>query len=277
MLYNRFMIKHITAGDGNEFAVFDHGTGVPLLLVHGFPLDHTMWRGQIEGLADRCRIIAPDLRGFGGSGVTSGTVTMDRFASDLVDIVNVLDVTEPVVYCGLSMGGYIGWRFAQQAVDRMRALIQCDTRAAADAPDAAENRLRVAESVMENGTAPLARAMLEKLFAAKTRAEQPDVVESVQQTIVQTDPAGVAAASRGMAERVDSTPDLKNITAPTLLICGAEDAITTAAEMESLTQHLPAARYVEIADAGHMAPLEQPQATNAAIRQFLDELDSERL
>src|SRR5687767_13095699 len=91
--------------------VLDQGSGPPLLLVHGFPLDHTMWFGQIDHFSRRWRVIAPDLRGFGASTVTPGTVTMEQFADDLNALLDALGISEPVHLCGLSMGGYIGWQF----------------------------------------------------------------------------------------------------------------------------------------------------------------------
>src|SRR5688572_20983782 len=92
--------------------VIEKGRGTPLLLVHGYPLDHSMWRGQIDGFADEFRVIAPDLRGFGLSDVTPGTVTMEQMADDLAALLDALAIQGPVVFCGLSMGGYVAWQFA---------------------------------------------------------------------------------------------------------------------------------------------------------------------
>src|SRR5437773_12119040 len=111
--------------------VVESGRGSPLVLVHGYPLDHSMWRSQIDGLADICRVIAPDLRGFGASEVTPGTVTMEQMADDLVALLDALQIAEPVVFCGLSMGGYVGWQFALRHRSRLAKLILCDTVAVA--------------------------------------------------------------------------------------------------------------------------------------------------
>src|SRR5437016_663278 len=92
--------------------VVERGRGKPLLLVHGYPLDYSMWQGQIDGLSDVCRVIAPDLRGFGSSDVTTGTVTMEQMADDLAVLIDAMKVDEPIVFCGLSMGGYVAWQFA---------------------------------------------------------------------------------------------------------------------------------------------------------------------
>ena len=124
-----------------ELAYVDHGIGPPILLVHGFPLDHSMWSAQIDALAGRYRVIAPDLRGFGESSLGDADpevgVSMERYADDLAELLDVLAVADPVVLVGFSMGGYIAWQFVRKHAVRLRALIQCDTRAAADSDDLA--------------------------------------------------------------------------------------------------------------------------------------------
>src|SRR6202008_1566308 len=112
---------------------------------HGFPLDHSMWKHQIDEFAKSHLVIAPDLRGFGKSTATSGETSMRQFADDLAAMLDALQITEPVVYCGLSMGGSIGWQFVQQQRRRLRGLIVCDARAAADTPEAAKGRAALAE------------------------------------------------------------------------------------------------------------------------------------
>lgn len=252
-----------------ELNFVERGAGVPLLLAHGFPLDHSMWQGQIEGLADVCRVIAPDLRGFGGSGVTPGIVTMQQFADDLAALLDALRINEPVVFCGLSMGGYIAWQFAQRHRERLSKLILCDTRAVADTPEAAAGRRNTAERVLAEGAGIVAEAMLLKLFAPQTEMQQPQIMEATKQVMVRTDPRGIAAALLGMAERPDVTSQLASIDVPTLVICGQHDSISSPTEMRQIASSIPPAQFVEIADAGHMAPLERPVAVNAAMREFL--------
>lgn len=121
------MLKQIDIA-GTTLSVADVGHGPPILFVHGFPLDHSMWRHQIAELSRDHRCIAPDLRGFGQSRVTAGKVSMEQFADDLAELLDALGVTEPVVFCGLSMGGYIAWPFVRRHATRLRALILCDTR-----------------------------------------------------------------------------------------------------------------------------------------------------
>jgi pimeloyl-ACP methyl ester carboxylesterase len=270
----RRAMKKLTV-DGTQLATLDEGDGVPLLLVHGFPLDHSMWRGQIDVLAKHCRVIAPDLRGFGASGVTEGTVTMEWFADDLARLLDGLAVSEPVVFCGLSMGGYIAWPFWRKHRDRLRAMVLCDTRAAADTPEAAAARLATADRVLAEGATFLAEIMIPKLFAASTLEKRPELIESVRRVIVANDPRGIAAASRGMAARPDMTDELGRIDCPVLVVVGQFDAISSVEEMRRIAEAIPDARLVVIPRAGHLSPLEQPEEFNGAALEFLAEIAPE--
>ena len=262
------MMQQIQLGS-IRYAVEQRGAGSPLLLVHGFPLDHSMWSAQIEQLAPVAHVIAPDLRGFGASEVTGGTTRMEQFADDLAELLDRMDVQEPVAFCGLSMGGYIAWQFWQRHRDRLRCLILCDTRAAADAEAAARQRLQTAARVLTSGSGFLIENMLPKLLAPQTVSERSSIVEHVERLVQSSPPQGVAAALRGMAVRDDFSARLSAVDVPALLICGEEDAITTVEEMREMAEQMPQARFVSIADAGHLAPLEQPALVNSAIRDFL--------
>jgi 3-oxoadipate enol-lactonase len=256
-----------------SMAYRDSGRGVPQLMVHGFPFDHTMWNGQIAALSDRCRVIAPDLFSFSGSGQGEGVVTMEQFADGLAALLDALAIREPVVLCGLSMGGYIAFEFWRKHADRLKALILCDTRAAADKSEAAANRLAMADRVLREGPRPLVDSMLPKLFSPLTFAERPQLVEEIERIMMHADPQCIAAAARGMAERRDFTAELKNIRCPTLVLVGADDALSPPAEMQALAAAIPHAQFQILSAAGHLAPLEHPAAANAAIEAFIDGLE----
>lgn len=260
--------KKVSLGD-LHLNVVEQGSGPPLLLVHGFPLDHAMWSGQIGELAKEFRVIAPDLRGFGQSEVTTGTVTMQQYADDLAKLLDALGVNEPVAFCGLSMGGYIAWQFVARHRNKLGALIVADSRAVADNEKAAAGRKETADKVEKEGSKVVADAMLAKLFPAGEIERGAPFVKATQAVMLAAPPEGVAAALRGMAERPDFTSELPKIDVPTLIICGEEDAIAPPAEMQAIAKAIPGAKYVGIAGAGHMAPLEKPAEVNAAIRQFL--------
>ena len=194
---------------------------------------------------------------------------MDQYADDLAGLLDGLAIREPVVLCGLSMGGYIAFQFWRRYAARLRGLILCDTRAAADTPEAAAARHGMAERVLREGPAPLVESMLPRLFAETTRQRQPQVVEQLRQVMMAGDPRGMAAAARGMAERPDMTPMLGEIRCPTLVLVGQNDVISTPAEMRGIAEAIPGAKFVEIPAAGHLAPLENAAEVNAAIAKFL--------
>lgn len=255
--------------EGVRFHVADQGTGPVLLFVHGFPLNHTMWEAQIAEFSRTHRVIAPDLRGFGQTDGALYSVSMEQFADDLARLLETLEVTEPVNFCGLSMGGYVAWQFLLRHPGKLARLILCDTRAAADSPDAAANRLKMADLVLKDGPEPIARAMMPKLFAQCQGDHCPAAVEKVRQMVMTSNPVAIAAAQRGMAVRPDMTSHLSSIRVPTLVMCGAQDAISPPDEMKAFAAQIPRAVFVEIPGAGHMAPMERPQLVNAALRAFL--------
>jgi 3-oxoadipate enol-lactonase len=254
--------------NGTNLSFVDRGGGRPILFVHGFPLDHCMWNGQIERFSAGHRVIAPDLRGFGQSGVSDGVVMMAQFADELAALLDFLGIDEAVL-CGLSMGGYIAFEFWRRHTKRLQGLILCDTRAANDAPETAAGRLEVAEKILREGSHTVAETMIPRLFSPVTLQNQPHLVENIRQIIVRTDPRGIAAAARGMAWRADFSAELPRICCPTLLVVGENDAITPVAEMQEMAKAIPSAEFEIIPQAGHMAPLEQPEAVGAAIERFL--------
>ncbi len=256
-----------------DLAYLDRGAGLPVVLLHGFPLDHTMWSAQIAALAATHRVIAPDLRGFGQSSLDDADpakgVTMEQYADDVAELLDHIGVREPLVLAGFSMGGYIAWQFVRKHQDRLRALIQVDTRAAADTDEARKNRLKMAENIHAWGSARVAEIMGPKLFAAGRFEANPSIVQELRDVVARTNPDAIACAQRGMAARPDMTSFLPSIRVPTLVIAGAEDALTPASEAREFAHKIPNSRYVEIPDAGHMTTMENPQAVNDAMTKFL--------
>ncbi|QDU95619.1 alpha/beta fold hydrolase [Lignipirellula cremea] len=247
----------------------DEGTGPVLLLVHGFPLDHSMWREQIAAFRHSHRVLAPDLRGFGQNEAAEGTVTMEQFADDLAGLLDALGITEKITFCGLSMGGYIAWQFWQRHSERLERLILCDTRAAADGDAMRDQRAKTADRARKHGMEAMARVMAQNLFAKANVENRPALVEEIRAVIAGSAPSSVAAALHGMAAREEMTSRLPGISKPTLVLCGEHDEITPAAEMKKFAQQMPHAEYRQIPDAGHLSPLENPNAVNAAMQAFL--------
>ena len=261
-------------------AMDDVGAGVPLLLLllHAFPLSRRMWQPQLTGLPDSCRLLAPDLPGFGGSppwpaaaGDAAAACCMEDMAAAAVARLDEAGVAAAVV-CGLSMGGYVALALCEIFRERVRGLVLADTRAAADDEAGRGRRLESARAVESGGPpalAALASSLVPRLIAPRTRTARPELVAWLHREIAAAPPAGVAAAQRGMAERPDRTDLLPRIAVPTLVVVGEEDEITPPAESVILRDRIPGARLVTIAGAGHLSSLEQPVAWNAALREFL--------
>lgn len=255
---------------GAKLKYIDQGVGQALLLVHGFPLDHSQWNHQIDELACHVRVLVPDLPGFGQSEPGSKPLTLRRIADDLAHLLEELQI-ETVTYCGLSMGGYIGWQFWKYHRDRLERLIACDTRAAADLETIARARRISAEIVRKKGTSLVADQIIPKLFQAENLLQRSAEVESVRQVISASHPETLAQAQLAMAERPDATRWLPEIELPTLFVVGAHDQITTPSEMRENADQVRDAQFVEISNSGHMPPLENPLEFNAALRSFLGE------
>jgi 3-oxoadipate enol-lactonase len=268
--------RRLRAGDV-DVTFAERGSGMPVVLLHGFPLDHSMWDAQLNQLSRRWRPIAPDLRGFGGSRSTSDTASMAQMAEDVHALLEALDIQEPVAVCGLSMGGYVALQFWCKYPRQVRALILCNTRSTADTHEAAATRRKMAEHVLRAGTDYVAEAMLPKLFAPETFASKPDVVEFERQKILSASPRAIAAAIEGLASRPDVSEHLAQISVPTLVVAGQHDAITSESEMRRMAAAIAGAEFVVIPNAGHMTPLENPAAFNDAVERFLERSERERV
>jgi 3-oxoadipate enol-lactonase len=256
---------------GAEIAYEARGQGLPVLFLHAFPFDLTMWEAQAKALEERHTVVRFDCRGFGGSPPGDGLLTMERIADDAVALLDHLGISRPVV-CGLSMGGYAAFAMVRRHPDRLKGLVLADTRAGADGAEARQRRSALAERVRREGVSPAAEAFVPLLLGATSQARRPELVEHVRELILGTSPRGVCDALAGLAARADSTPTLREIRVPTLVVCGEEDTLTPVAEAETMAEAIPGSRLEVIPEAGHLANLEDPEAFNAALRAFLSTL-----
>jgi 3-oxoadipate enol-lactonase len=257
--------------NGIRLAYSDTGSGRPVvLLVHGFPLNRSMWEPQLGALRERARVIVPDLRGFGASEAgPPGPLSMDQHADDLAGLLDHLGMQDPVVYCGLSMGGYIAFSFWKRHRQRVAAFVLADTRATPDQPEERRNRLSMADEVERTGRPQAAiDLMLPRLFAPSLWQGAP-AREMLRALIASTPPRTIADGARGLAARPDSLDGLPSIDVPTLLIVGEHDLITPPAEAQLMLERLPNARLEIVPQAGHMANFENPDAFNEALARFV--------
>ncbi len=252
-----------------QISYSDAGQGIPLVFVHGFPLNRQMWQPQVEGLSGIARVIAPDLRGHGDSQAVPGPYAMSLFASDLNALLDALGVTEKIVLCGLSMGGYAAFAFYRQYAHRLAGLVLTATRAAADSPEGRTGRDQTAVMVREKGVDALVEGMLPRLLAPRTLQTRPDLVEQARAIMRRTSLEGVLGDLAALKERPDSTALMEKIDLPTLLLPGANDQIVPLHEAQAMHAGIRGSRLVVIPDAGHLPNLENPGAFNQAVQEFL--------
>jgi len=261
-------MTHITSGDA-EIAYESLGSGPPVILLHPFPAHHELWLPAAQTLLSRYRVILPDLRGHGDSGVGEGPASMAKHAADVARILDHAEVGR-AAFVGVSIGGYVLFEFWRRYRSRVAALALCNTKAPADTPEAKAGRLQAAADVMERGTEPFFESMVPKLLGKTTLDTRPDLVEGALRMMRKMSPEDVAQVQRGMAERPDSVPTLKTINVRTLLVTGDEDVLTGPPEAELMHQNIPASQLKIVPRAGHYSPWEQPEEVGKLLRQFLD-------
>lgn len=238
-----------------------------ILFVHGFPLDHEQWRPQLDRLtAWRC--LAPDLRGVHGGDPPPAGYSMGVYADDLIATLDAAGARRAVC-CGLSMGGYVLFELLRRHPERVLGLILCDTKAEPDTPEGKVGRDQLMQVALREGAAAIAERLLPKLIGSTTRAQRPGVAETVRAMASRLQVTGLVGALQAMKDRPDSSPLLEQIRVPTLVVCGSEDEVTPAAGMRALAQRIRGAKYVEVPEAGHLAPLERPEVVNGALENFL--------
>jgi pimeloyl-ACP methyl ester carboxylesterase len=259
-----------TSVNGVNLAYDDKGMGLPIIFLHAFPLNRTMWDGELAALLieGRYRLVSLDWRGFGESDSPTGISTMELFADDVAGLMDALGMQEAVL-CGLSMGGYAAFAFLRKYPQRVKALILADTRPGADTDEAKANRENVARLAESEGTEAIANLQIPRLLGEYTQREHPEVELRVRQMINMATPEGIAAASRGMAQRADSTDLLASISCPTLVLVGEQDTLTPPQVAQDYASRIANARFGTILNAGHLSNIEQPESFLTAVSDFL--------
>ena len=251
--------------------VFEEGglaEGVPVVFIHSFPSNRTMWEPQREVLQKTCRFISYDVRGFGESEVGDGRYTLELFVDDLMGLLDHLKIRKAVL-CGLSMGGYIALRAAERHPERLSGLVLCDTKSGADSDEAKLKRTATLRAIKKNGVAPFADAFVKTVLTENTLQTKPKVVESLLRSILGNSSTGICGALLAMAARTDTTAALSTIHVPTLVLVGAEDKLTPPSAAQALQKVIPHATLHVIPQAAHMSNLENPSVFNEKLLLFL--------
>jgi len=257
----------IALSGGVDIAYDDVGTGLPVVFLHGFPHDRTLWAPQLGGLLSRARCIAPDLRGFGESEIR-GPYTMDSYADDVVAMMDALQI-ERAVIAGLSMGGYVAFALWRRHRQRVRALILADTRPGADTEEGRAKRRELIALARAKGSGAVADAQIGGMVGKTTREKHPDIADAVHRMLSMATVEGVVGALEAMMARPDSTPTLATIDVPTLIIVGEEDALTPPKEARTMHEQIAGSRLEILAGAGHVSNVERPAAFNHVASEFL--------
>jgi pimeloyl-ACP methyl ester carboxylesterase len=248
----------------------ESGRGVPLLLLHAFPLSGAMFDAQAEALSGLGRLVTPDHRGFGESGLGQGPATMEVLAEDALALLDSLGIGAAVV-AGVSMGGYVALALLRRDPGRVLGLVLADSQVGTDDEAARERRETLAQDVLHRGTDVLVETQLPRLLSSGASAS---LRLRVAELIRTASPAGAAAALRGMAERVDGRDILSRFSGPVLVVVGAEDSLTPPEKARAMAALVPQAELLEIPGAGHLSNVESPEAFNQALGRLLRRLSA---
>jgi 3-oxoadipate enol-lactonase len=259
----------------NGISIFiegDEGTP-PILFIHGFPLDHNMWKNQINKFSSNYFCIAYDVRGSGDSDPGDGQYTIESFADDLEMILGEMQLDKPVL-CGFSMGGYISLRSVERMEEKFGGLILCDTKSGADTNEGKINRAMSIKKVNETGVKKYVGDFISNLFCEYSLENKKDLVQNTISDSEYFHPAGIKGCLLAMAGRTDTTEYLSKLEIPALVLCGEEDNLTTPDVMMGMADKIHNSEFYTIPRAGHLSPIENPDAVNKHIENFLKKLKS---
>ncbi len=244
---------------GIQLAYERRGKGIPLVLIHGYPLDHHLWDEVAPLLEDTFDLILPDLRGFGESRTVESFYTMEDYASDIAALLDHLRIQKTAI-AGHSMGGYVALAFARLFPEHVRGLGLVSSQAAADSEERKQGRYKSAAEVADKGIGSVVETMAPKFTSI------PDLQTFARESMERQQPAAYIGALKAMAERVDSTALLSSFHFPVVLIHGDSDQLIPVDRAREVKEVLPEAYFVEISGAGHMPMMEAKEKTAKGLK-----------
>ena len=263
----------LTEANNLTISYNDVGEGsIPVIFLHGFPFDKSMWKGQLESLKSSNRVIACDIRGFGKSTDENTALSIDLFSEDLVSFMDKLNM-EKAILCGLSMGGYIALNAIKRFPERFEGLILCDTQCIADTVEVKENRYKTMEQIKLDGATEFNEKFIKNIFHPDSLTNKMELVENLRSVVFANSREIIIAGLTALAGRSETCSSLEAIRIPTLIICGREDAVTPLVQSEFMQEHIKGADLKIIDNAGHVSNLEQPEAFNKQLLDFLNSLN----
>ena len=256
-----------------KLAFEQFGKGFPIVLLHAFPFSRKMWSKQIDSIVkNNFSLIIIDLPGFGESSSSANVNTMETMANSVFETLGGLKISKAIIG-GISMGGYVALNFYRLFSEIVTALILCDTTPKADTSEIRNKRFDLIRQIKIQGMKPVAVNVLPNLLSENTILNSKDLFEHLENEILNTDIQGTIAALDGMAERIDHTSLLETIKIPTLLIFGEDDKITDISMAKNIKELLPNSQLKIIKNCGHLSNLEQPEAFNKILIEFLTSLN----
>jgi 3-oxoadipate enol-lactonase len=269
----KFTEKKIWAGDVNVCYV-DEGKreGVPLIFIHGFPFNRSMWEEQLNLLGKEHRVIAYDVRGHGGSNPGTQEFSVQLFTDDLFHFMDALKI-ERAILCGLSMGGYIALNAIHQQPSRIASLILCDTQCFADTDEAKEKRMKAIEHIREHGLKQYAKDSVDKLFSKTSLNTKKETVSYIQEIILSTPVETICNTLMALAGRKETCTGASLIRVPVLILVGEEDQVTPPETARKLQEFIPGASLRVLENAGHLSNLENPEIFNLHVQTFLGNVE----
>lgn len=248
--------------------------GTPIVLLHGFPLDGSLWSAQRDALTEvGYRVVLPDLRGHGHSPVGNGPATMAAMAVDVWRLADRLGL-KTVILGGFSLGGYVALQMYKEQSQRILGLVLAGTRAEPETPEGRLARDRLVEEVRRGGMNVLVETMGPNFLTPATRKESPDLVRRVASVIRQNPSLGAIQALQGMRDRPDQRPLLPRLRVPTLILVGEEDPVTPPRLSEAMAAAIPQAELHVLSKAAHLTPVEAPHDFNRALLAWLSRLEN---
>jgi len=260
---NDFHLSYDDVGEGST----------PIICLHGYPFDKTMWQGQLDFLKSSNRIIACDIRGFGKSTDEESHLSIDLFSEDLIVFMDKLNIDKAIV-CGLSMGGFIALNAMKRFSDRFEALVLCDTQCIADSIEVKEKRYKIIDEIEVDGATNFNEGFIKSVFHKDSITNKKELVEKLSSVVFSNSKHIISQGLVALAERSETCSTLNKITVPTLIICGREDEVTPLAQSEFMHATIKGSILHVIDDAGHVSNLEQPDEFNKHLLDFLTALNN---
>ncbi|WP_207427190.1 alpha/beta fold hydrolase [Pedobacter sp. SYSU D00535] len=238
------------------------------VFIHGFPFNKAIWRAQLEGLPEDVSGVAYDIRGFGSSEAGHQFFSIDLFARDLLNLLEVLHIERPLL-CGISMGGYIALRAAEIALQKLGGLVLADTNAVADSEEGKLRRFATIDQVLSDGRQAFADNFVKNVFSPRSFSDLPEQIAAVKQMIESTEVSTICSSLLALASRTSTLEFLPAIDVPVLVIRGEEDKLMTEEHLNQLGEHVRNAEVELIPEAAHLPNIESPEIFNFYLNRFI--------